>query len=303
MAVPPAWVDVWICPDPRGHIQATGRDARGRKQYRYHTEWRAMRDETKYERIVTFGEALPSIRERTERDLSLPGLPRQKVLAAVMRILDTSLLRIGNPEYARMNDSFGLTTLLDKHAKVEGSSLRFRFRGKGGKEHAVHIQDARLAGIVKRCQAIPGQELFQYIDDDGETGTIESGDVNEYLREISGQEFSTKDFRTWGGTVLAAEALVAQGRFGSDAEARSNVAEAIKNVARQLNNTPAVCRKSYVHPEVIQAYTDGDLIRVWRQAERSVTTKIEGLRPEEAILLVVLKSRLEEPEEAKAALA
>jgi DNA topoisomerase-1 len=301
LAVPPAWVDVWICPDPLGHIQATGRDARGRKQYRYHPEWRVLRDETKYERIVAFGEALPSIRERTERDLALPGLPRDKVLAAVMRILDTSLLRIGNPEYAKMNDSFGLTTLQDKHAKVEGSSLRFRFRGKGGKEHAVHIQDRRLAAIVKRCQAIPGQELFQYIDDDGESGAIESGDVNEHLREICGDEFSTKDFRTWGGTVLAGEALVAQGQFGSESEAKSNVVEAVKEVAAQLNNTPAVSRKSYVHPEVIRAYMDGHLVSVWRQAENSVSEWVEGLRREEAILLTVLKSRLEEPTESEEA--
>ncbi len=292
LAVPPAWTDVWICADPRGHIQATGRDARGRKQYRYHPEWRAVRDETKYERIVGFGEALPLIRRRTDRHLSRPGLPREKVLAAVVRILDASLLRIGNPEYARMNDSFGLTTLRDEHARVEGSTLRFRFRGKGGKEHTVHIQDARLATIVKRCQDIPGEELFQYLDDEGMNRTIESGDVNEYLREISGEEFSAKDFRTWGGTVLAAEALVEQGPFHSENEAKSKVVEAIKEVAAQLNNTPAVCRKSYVHPEVIQAYMEGDLIRIWRRDERSVTEWIEGLRKEEAILLAVLQNRL-----------
>lgn len=291
LAVPPAWRDVWICPHPLGHIQATGRDARGRKQYRYHPQWRAIRDETKYGGIVAFGEALPRVRKRTGRHLSIPGLPREKVLAAVVRILDASLVRVGNPEYTRVNDSFGLTTLRDEHARIRGSVLRFRFRGKGGKEHTVHIQDARLARIVKRCQDIPGEELFQYIDDDGESHPITSGDVNEYLRETSGEALTSKDFRTWGGTVLAAEALVRQGRFASETEARSNVVEAIKEVAAQLNNTPAVCRRAYVHPEVIQAYLDGDLVPAWRHAERSLTEWTKGLRREEAILLGVLRSR------------
>lgn len=296
LAVPPAWRDVWICPHPLGHIQATGRDARGRKQYRYHPLWRAIRDETKYGGIVAFGEALPRVRRRTGRHLALPGLPREKVLAAVVRILDTSLVRVGNPEYTRMNDSFGLTTLRDEHARVEGSVLRFRFRGKAGKEHTVHIQDDRLARIVKRCQDIPGEELFQYIDDEGESHPVTSGDVNDYLREISGEELTSKDFRTWGGTVLAAEALVRQGRFASETEAKSNVVEAIKEVAAQLNNTPAVCRKAYVHPEVIQAYMDGDLVRTWRRAERSLAEWTKGFRREEAVLLSVLKDRLAKAE-------
>jgi DNA topoisomerase I len=291
LAIPPAWTDVWICPHPLGHIQATGRDARGRKQYRYHPQWRAIRDETKYGGIVSFGEALPRVRRRTGRHLAMLGLPREKVLAAVVRILDTSLVRVGNPEYTRMNDSFGLTTLRDEHARIEGSVLRFRFRGKGGKQHTVHIQDARLARIVKRCQDIPGEELFQYIDDDGDSRPITSGDVNEYLRDISGEGLTSKDFRTWGGTVLAAEALLRQGRFASETEARSNVVEAIKEVAAQLNNTPAVCRKAYVHPEVIQAYMDGDLVPAWRRAERSLTEWPKGLRREEAILLSVLRNR------------
>ena len=227
-------------------------------------------------------------------DFSRDGLPREKVLAAVIRILDTTLLRVGNQEYARMNDSFGLTTLQDRHVNVAGSELRFRFRGKGGKVHGVAVADRRLARIVKRCQDLPGEELFQYIDDDGEQRTIESGDVNDYLREISGEEFSAKDFRTWGGTVLAAEALVGRGEFTTQTEAKSNIVQAIKDVAEQLNNTPAVCRSSYVHPEVIEAYVDGSLLGIWQEAEKSVKEWIEGLRREEAILLVVLKNRLQE---------
>jgi DNA topoisomerase-1 len=300
LAIPPAWVNVWICPHARGHIQATGRDARGRKQYRYHPQWRRVRDETKYYRITAFGEALPTIRERVSADLLKEGLPREKVLAAVIRILDTSLLRIGNQEYARMNDSFGLTTLEDRHVDVVGSGLRFRFRGKGGKVHDVAVEDRRLARIVKRCQELPGEELFQYLDDDGEQRSIESEDVNDYLRDISGEEFSAKDFRTWGGTVLAAEALVRHGEFSNQTEAKSNVVQAIKDVAEELNNTPAVCRSSYVHPEVIEAYLDGSLVGIWREAEESVKDWIEGLRREEAILLVVLKNRIQDKARSKA---
>ena len=294
LAIPPAWSNVWICPNARGHIQATGRDARGRKQYRYHPLWREVRSETKYQKIAAFGEALPAIRERVSADLSKEGLPRAKVLAAVIRILDTTLLRIGNQEYARMNDSFGLTTLQDRHVDVTGSELRFRFRGKGGKVHQASVEDRRLARVVKRCLDLPGEELFQYLDDDGEQRSIESGDVNDYLRDISGEEFSTKDFRTWGGTVLAAEALVRRGDFANQTEGKSNVVQAIKDVAEQLNNTPAVCRSSYVHPEVIEAYLDGSLVGIWRDAEESVKEWIEGLRREEAILLVVLENRLQE---------
>ncbi|HEX2089991.1 MAG TPA: DNA topoisomerase IB [Actinomycetota bacterium] len=292
LAIPPAWTNVWISPNARGHIQATGRDARGRKQYRYHPQWRRIRDETKYHKITAFGEALPAIRERVSADLSKEGLPREKVLAAVIRILDTTLLRVGNQEYARVNDSFGLTTLQDRHVNIDGSELRFRFKGKGGKVHGVAVEDRRLARIVKRCQDLPGEELFQYVDDDGEQRTIESGDVNDYLREISGDEFSAKDFRTWGGTVLAAEALVRRGEFSNPTEAKSNVVQAIKDVAEELNNTPAVCRSSYIHPEVIESYLDGSLVGIWREAEESVKDWIEGLRREEAILLVVLKNRL-----------
>ncbi|HEX8100406.1 MAG TPA: DNA topoisomerase IB [Actinomycetota bacterium] len=300
LAIPPAWTSVWISPNPRGHIQATGRDARGRKQYRYHSQWRLVRDETKYHKIAAFGEALPAIRDRVEKDLGRHGLPRAKVLATVIRILDTTLVRIGNQEYARMNDSFGLTTLQDRHADITGAKLRLRFRGKGGKVHQVAVQDRRLARTVKRCQDLPGEELFQYVDEAGEQHVVESGDVNDYLREISGEEFSAKDFRTWGGTVLAAEALVRRGEFETQTEAKSNVVDAIKDVAAQLNNTPAVCRSSYVHPEVIQAYMDGSLVGMWGDAEESVKEWIEGLRREEAILLVVLKSRLEQKERAAA---
>ncbi|HEX2267083.1 MAG TPA: DNA topoisomerase IB [Actinomycetota bacterium] len=299
LAIPPAWTNVWICPNARGHIQATGRDARGRKQYRYHPQWRRVRDETKYHKITAFGEALPAIREGVSADLSKDGLPREKVLAAVIRILDTTLLRVGNQEYARVNDSFGLTTLQDRHVDVSGSELRFRFRGKGGKVHQVAVEDRRLARIVKRCQDLPGEELFRY-DDEGEQRTIESGDVNDYLRDISGEEFSAKDFRTWGGTVLAAEALVAHGEFANQTEAKSNVVQAIKEVAEELNNTPAVCRSSYVHPEVIEAYLDGSLVGIWREAEESVKDWIEGLRREEAILLLVLKNRLQDKARSKA---
>src|SRR5436190_1573116 len=223
LAVPPAWTDVWICPDPRGHIQATGRDARGRKQYRYHARWRAVRDETKYDRMIAFGEALPRIRRRTEMDLRRPGLPREKVLAAVVRLLEVTRIRVGNEEYARTNRSYGLTTLLDRHVTVAGPTLRFSFRGKSGVRHQVDLTDRRLAAIVKRCRDLPGQELFQYVDDDGRQHTIDSADVNDYLRQLSGADFTAKDFRTWAGTVLAARALRACPACASKTGARRAV--------------------------------------------------------------------------------
>jgi DNA topoisomerase-1 len=289
LAVPPAWTDVWICPDPRGHIQATGRDARGRKQYRYHAVWRQVRDETKYDRMIGFGEALPSIRQRVAADLSQQGLPSEKVLAAVVRLIDGTLVRIGNPEYARENGSYGLTTMRDDHVNVFGSRLRFRFRGKGGKPVVVDISDRRLARVIKRCQDLPGEELFQYVDDDGTPGSIDSGDVNDYLREISGQDFTAKDFRTWGGSVLAARALRDVGSFRSEREAKSKVLEAVKAVARELGNTPTVCRNCYIHPGVIEAYTGRTLEVAWRRAEASQRTGTEGLREEEAVLLLLLR--------------
>jgi DNA topoisomerase-1 len=253
---------VWICPDPNGHVQATGRDARGRKQYRYHPRWREVRDAAKYERLAEFAEALPRIRERTDRDLRRQGIPREKVLAVVVRLLEETSIRVGNDEYARQNRSFGLTTLRDRHAVFEGEKLRFEFRGKGGKQHTVELNDRRLARIVKRCQDIPGQELFQYLDSEGKRHTIESADVNAYIREISGGNFTAKDFRTWNGTVLASRYLrfcEPSGTTTSKTATKRQVSQAIKSVAEDLGNTPAVCRRAYVHPVVVNAYLEGSL--------------------------------------------
>src|SRR3954467_9114558 len=257
LAVPPAWTDVWICRDGRGHLQATGRDAKGRKQYRYHASWHTCRGETKFDRMSAFAAALPGIRARTEADLSRPGLPRDKVLAAVVQLLEKSLIRVGNEEYARQNHSFGLTTLQDKHVNVRGATVRFEFRGKSGVRHAVDVNDRRLARIVKQCRDLPGQDLFQYIDDDGKRCDVTSGDVNAYLREITGQDFTAKDFRTWSGTVLAATALREFEKVDSKAQAKKNVLKAIEAVAGLLGNTRAVCRKSYIHPAIIDSYMDG----------------------------------------------
>ncbi len=259
LAIPPAWTDVWICPHPNGHLQATGRDARGRKQYRYHPEWRQVRDETKFGRMIAFAEALPALRRRVASDLGRDGLPREKVLAAVVRLLERTLLRVGNEEYRRANDSFGLTTLRDRHAEVARGTVRLSFRGKSGKDVEVDVEDARLARIVKRCRDLPGQELFQYVNGDGTQQSVGSGDVNAYLREATGEEFSAKDFRTWGGTVLALGALSQLGPGGDAREAGKNVVQAVKAVADFLGNRPAVCRKFYVHPEVLEAYVEGAL--------------------------------------------
>src|ERR687884_1193026 len=259
LAIPPAWTNVWICPDPKGHIQATGRDAKGRKQYRYHPRWREVRDAAKYERLAQFAEALPRIRQRTDADLRRQGIPREKVLAAVVRLLEETSIRVGNDEYARQNRSFGLTTFRDRHAVFEGEKLRFEFRGKAGKQHAIELNDRRLARIVKRCQDVPGQELFQYLDADGKRHTIESADVNAYIREISGGHFTAKDFRTWNGTVLASRYLRLCERGLSPTAAKRQVASALKSVAADLGNTPAVCRKAYVHPVVVNAYLEGSL--------------------------------------------
>jgi DNA topoisomerase-1 len=293
IAVPPAWTDVWICPDPLGHIQATGRDARGRKQYRYHADWRATRDEAKYERMIAFGGALPRMRRRLEHDLALPGLPRERVLAAVVRLLERTQVRVGNEEYARENRSYGLTTLRDRHAEVGGARIRFRFRGKGGKVSDVELSDRRLARIVARCQDLPGQVLFTYLDEQGEPRDVDSADVNEYLREISGEPFTAKDFRTWHGTVLAAWALKELEEFDSHAQAKRNVVRAVEAVAERLGNTPAVSRRSYVHPTIIDAYLDGDVVREARaRAERELTESLEKLSPEEAAVLALLRRRL-----------
>ncbi len=293
LAIPPAWTEVWICPDPDGHLQATGRDARGRKQYRYHPRWRLVRDESKYDRMMAFAAALPRIRERTEADLSRPGLPREKVLAAVVRLLETTLIRVGNEEYARSNRSFGLTTMLDRHARVGSKGVTFAFRGKSGVEHEIDLADPRLARIVGRCRDLPGQALFQYLDEDDRPRTIDSADVNGYLREAAGREFTAKDFRTWAGTVLASLALREFEAFDSEAQARKNILRAIEHVAGRLGNTPTVCRKCYIHPEVIESYLDGSMLRTLeRRAERELAGGLAGLRPEEAAVVALLQQRL-----------
>ncbi|MDQ3044542.1 MAG: DNA topoisomerase IB, partial [Chloroflexota bacterium] len=293
LAIPPAWTDVWICPSPRGHIQATGRDAKGRKQYRYHAKWNAARDETKYTRMLDFGRALPAIRAHVETDLSKPGMPREKVLAAVVRLLETTLVRVGNQEYAKSNRSYGLTTLRDKHVAIEGATMRFQFRGKSGVEHEVDVRDRRIAKIVKRCQELPGQELFQYVDDTGDRQSVGSGDVNDYLREITGKEFTAKDVRTWAGTVLAAQALRDFDAFDSEAQAKRNIVNAIEAVASRLGNTSAVCRKCYVHPAVLDAYlTGGTIATIQERADEELANDLAELPPEEAAVLVLLRANL-----------
>jgi DNA topoisomerase-1 len=287
LAIPPAWTEVWICPFPNGHIQATGRDEKGRKQYCYHERWGEQRNLTKFSRMVAFGEALPAIRAKVRRDLSLPGLPREKVLATVVRLLEATLIRVGNPEYVRMNQSFGLTTLRDRHVEISGSKLHFQFHGKSGKNHVIDLQDKRLAKIVKRCRDLPGYELFQYLDDDGERQSIESADVNDYLRESTGEEFSAKDFRTWAGTLLALNTL--QQLDPSDKPTKKNVVAMIKQVAEQLGNTPAVARSYYVHPGVIEAYLMGEL---YTRLQECKVKKIKGLHPDECVVIALLQ-RLE----------
>ena len=254
LAIPPAWTDVWICPSPNGHIQATGRDARRRKQYRYHERWREVRDENKFDRLGQFAKALPKIRRRVSQDLKLPGLPRQKVLATIVRLLERTFIRVGNEEYARDNKSFGLTTMKNHHVKIKGAKVRFRFRGKSGRQHDVDVTDHRIAKVIAKCEDLPGQDLFQYLEENGEARDVTSQDVNEYLREIAGEDFTAKDFRTWGGTVLAAIALSKQEEFQTKNEAKSNIKTAICAVAEVLGNTPAVCRKCYVHPLIVEAY-------------------------------------------------
>ncbi|HWL73068.1 MAG TPA: DNA topoisomerase IB [Burkholderiaceae bacterium] len=300
LAIPPAWTNVWICPSANGHLQATGRDTRGRKQYKYHPRWREVRDETKYTRMILFAEALPRIRERVDTDLAQPGLTRSKVLATVVRLLETTLIRVGNEEYAKSNKSIGLTTMKDNHVDVNGSTLHFEFRGKSGIYHSIDLKDRRLAKIVQRCQDIPGFELFQYLDEDGERRSIDSADVNEYLREISGAEFTAKDFRTWAGTVLAAMALQEFESFDSNAQAKRNIVQAIESVAERLGNTVAVCRKCYVHPAVIDSYLDGSTMATLKQrAEQTMRQSLHDLRPEEAAVVALLQERLSREMAAK----
>ncbi len=292
LAIPPAWTDVWICPIKSGHIQATGRDARGRKQYRYHPLWREVRDEAKYGRLIEFARALPRIRRRADRDLRRRGLPREKVLALIVRLLEETLIRVGNEEYVRENRSFGLSTLRDRHAKVRGAGVTFTFRGKAGKEHTIGVQDRRLARLVKQCQEIPGQELFQYYEADGSRVDVTSGDVNDYLREISGDEFTAKDFRTWAGTVAAAMALEEFLEVDDEAGRKKAIVEAIELVAKRLGNTPAVSRACYVHPEVIERYLDGTMIDALSRRARGIGRGAHALRPEEAAVLGLLQARL-----------
>ncbi len=302
LAIPPAWTDVWICPSANGHLQATGRDARRRKQHRYHPRWREIRDDHKYTLMLAFAKALPRIRKRVNHDLSLPDLCRPKVLATVVRLLELSLIRVGNDEYARDNDSFGLTTMKGRHVDVNGSTLRFSFRGKAGKRHVVDIHDRRLARIVKTCQDLPGQELFQYVDEEGKTQDVRSTDVNDYLREISAQDFTAKDFRTWAGTVLAAMALCELGNCDSRAQTKNNVVSAIESVATRLGNTPAICRKCYVHPDVIDAYLDGSLVKRLNGSAPAGHRESQDFHKLETAVVSLLQHRLrQEPKRLRAA--
>jgi DNA topoisomerase-1 len=289
LAVPPAWTDVWICPSASGHIQATGRDARRRKQYRYHERWREIRDENKFGRLAAFAQALPRIRSRVAKDLKLPGLPRQKVLGTVVELLERTFIRIGNEEYARENKSFGLTTMKNRHVTVKGARLRFRFRGKSGRQHEVDVTDRRIAKIVAKCQDLPGQDLFGYISDKGEVRDVTSQDVNDYLREITGQDFSAKDFRTWAGTLLAALALNAQEPFETKKQAKANVKTAICAVAELLGNTPAICRKCYVHPAVLETYLANTSVPGLGEAMKK--SRGNQLKSAEAAILKFLTSR------------
>ncbi|MDQ6621928.1 MAG: DNA topoisomerase IB [Verrucomicrobiota bacterium] len=293
LAIPPAWTDVWICPSSNGHLQATGRDARKRKQYRYHEKWREARDETKYDRMVTFGAALPKIRKRIEEDLALPGLPKNKVLATIVSIIERTFIRIGNEEYARENKSYGLTTMRNKHVQVKGTKLRFNFRGKSGVQHQLEVADRRLARIVKKVQELPGQDLFGYLDDGGEVRNVSSQDVNDYLQEITGEDFTAKDFRTWAGTVLAAVALNALDPSENKTAAKKNVKDAISAVAKILGNTPTVCRKCYVHPAVLETYLSGEMIEgLRRKTEQALVKNLPDLRSVEAAVMTFLQARL-----------
>ncbi|MXP62224.1 DNA topoisomerase IB [Roseomonas sp. M0104] len=293
LAIPPAYTDVWICPHADGHIQATGRDAKGRKQYRYHPDWRAARDATKFQHIMDFARGLPALRARVQADMAKRGLGREKVLATVVYLLDTTLIRVGNEDYAQANKSYGLTTLRDRHVAIEGSALRFAFRAKSGKEWRLSIRDRRVAKVVRACQDLPGQTLFQYLDEEGERQAIDSADVNAYLREATGRDITAKDFRTWAGTVLAAMALAEFERFDSKAAAKRNVKEAIERTASRLGNTPTICRKCYVHPEVLECYLEGELLmQVQREVEAELREELSELKPEEAAVLAFLRKRL-----------
>ena len=304
LAIPPAWRDVWICRSPSGHLQATGRDAKGRKQYRYHARWREVRDEAKYDRLPSFAASLPMLRRRVARDLAEPVLSVRKVVAAVVQLLEKTLIRVGNEEYARSNRSFGLTTLESTHARIRGSTVRFRFRGKSGKFHDITLSDARLARIVRRCQELPGRHLFQYLDEDGATHDVGSADVNDYLREAMAQDFTAKDFRTWAGTVLAAQKLCAMESATSATAAKQNVLAAIDQVAESLGNTRAVCRKCYVHPLVLETYAAGQLLEALPAAAMSAATSRRnghGLSRAERAVAELLRGARRTPVERKIA--
>jgi DNA topoisomerase-1 len=293
LAIPPAWTGVWICPFADGHIQATGRDAKGRKQYRYHARFREVRESTKYEHVVAFADELPSIREKVREHMALRGLPREKALATVVHLLESTLIRVGNDEYAKQNNSFGLTTLKNRHVAVDGNEVRFRFTGKSGKQWSLRVRDRRIAKIIKACQELPGQELIQYVDEEGNCRDVTSTDVNDYLREITGKDFTAKDFRTWAGTVLAAMALNEIESFDSAAQAKRNLRAAIEKVSARLGNTPTICRKCYVHPEVLNSYMDGNLVlELKSKAESELRSSMESLKPEEAAVLALLRDRL-----------
>ncbi|MGC2300081.1 MAG: DNA topoisomerase IB [Acidobacteriaceae bacterium] len=300
IVIPPAWKEVWICPLANGHLQATGRDARGRKQSRYHPRWREVRDATKYERMLVFGAALGEIRERVEEDLARTGMPREKVLAAIVRLMEVTHIRVGNEEYARENHSYGLTTMRGKHVEVEGSRVRFQFRGKSGRKHTIEFSDRRLANIVRRCQDIPGYELFEYLDEEEQPHSIDSADVNDYIREICRQDFTAKDFRTWAGTVLAAMALREFDPFSSETEAKRNVVAAIKSVAERLGNTPAVCRKCYIHPAVLESYLGGMLAAAVR-GEMGIREHIKAIHAEERALMKLLRGQMPKGKKQQAA--
>lgn len=296
LAVPPAYADVWICPQPNGHIQATGRDARGRKQYRYHKRWREVRDENKYARMLDFAKALPAIRRRVERDLRRKGLGREKILATIVKLLETTAIRVGNEEYARDNNSFGLTTLQNKHARVRGQDVKFSFRGKSGIAHAIDLHDRRLAKILRACQDLPGQRLFEYLDHERTVHHVDSNDVNDYIREISGGDFTAKDFRTWLGTVRCALILSAAEEATTQTDRKSRIVEAIKQVSSHLGNTPAVCRKCYVHPEILAAYTEDGTLGGTVTPGAAPT---RGLSPEERFLVSFLSKRAKDTPEKR----
>ncbi len=293
LAIPPAWSEVWICPFANGHIQASGRDARGRKQYRYHADFRAARESAKFDHMMVFAKALPAVRARVAQDMGRPGLPREKVLAAVVRLLETTLIRVGNEDYARANRSYGLTTLKTRHVEVEGAEVRFRFAGKSGRRWSLSIRDRRVAKIVKACQELPGQALLQYLDENGAEREIDSGDVNAYLREASGEDVTAKDFRTFAGTMLAALELKQAPEFSSAAEAKRVLRGVIERVAAKLGNTPTICRKCYIHPEVFNIYLDGALVpRIAGEDEAEDGPELAGLAPQEAAVLAMLSARL-----------